>query len=555
MKITIENDRARTNEKAPPSIIPYLRRFEGGARLLKTGQISFAASQHNLSYFMSFCPDTEIIENDVSLFAGYEAPKEARPKFAYLRQPLDHQEKAFAKLKQANNFALFYDPGAGKSHSLTTIATYKWCNGDIDAMIVVTPNALVSNQWSRVGEEEPGQLERDIPSSIPWNAWQWGKTKKALKAYEALKAFEGLQVLVLNIDAMKTPKGKKLLSEFIKFHKGRILFAIDESHLIKTRSSGRHKVAIELGGICSHRAILTGTPIGKNLLDLWTQFLFLDERIIGIRYKTAFLSSYCVTRWNGFGHEIVDHKNVEKLYSKIDPYTYRITQEELGLEKMFDEFEFIMYPEQKKHYDEIKQKFLTELSDGEILEVTNAISAMTRMQQISNGYLYKEDGSFQELSNARLDAFQSWLETISDEKIVVWCRFTNDVTLLCKSLGITALDISGNGSAKQKIVNKDLFISDKSYRFAIGTPDAAGTGVDGMQDVCNRAIRYSVSYNYINHVQSENRTSRLGGTGTAFYTDLIGRGTLDRRILSNLRGKKDLSKLTLDDIRQLVEGW
>ena len=556
MDLIISSDQAKTKGPAPVNVLQFKRQLEGRSTLLKSGEFSFVPTQHNLSIWLLNFPDSVITDNR-TVEAVFGSVTEARPPFILKRQSLDHQDKAFKKLKDKPVFALFYDPGAGKSKSLTDFATYHYCNGNIDALIIWTPNALVSEQWTRRNSptEGEGQLEKDIHDSIPWQAWLWNKnkTKKSQLDYQNLQDFNGLKIIVMNIDAAKTEFGDKMLTAFIKQHKGRVMFAIDEAHLIKTKGSGRWKAAVKIGGMCSSRAILTGTPIGKDLLDLWSQFLFLDEKIIGIRYKTAFMGQYCLTKWNGFAQEVIGHKNVDKLYSIIDPYIYRVTQAELGLEKMFDEFTFTMYDEQKEHYNSLKKLFLTQLDNGEILTTVNAISAFTRMQQVSNGYLVREDGSFQLLPNARLDAFNAWLETISDEKIVIWCRFKQDATLICDALGKEAVDISGNVDSNERIGNKNKFISSNAIRFAIGTPDAAGTGMDGMQEVCNRAIRYSLSYNLILFDQAENRTSRIGGNGTAFYTDLIGKGTMDRKILANLKGKKDLSDLALDDIRKMLE--
>ena len=566
--IKITGDRAKTLGPAPTSIYSLRRQFEGRKSLFKTGEFSFEASPHNLSLWAYNFPNATIEEETKTVFDGYIAP---RPEFKLKRESLWWQDEAFVKLCKVNSFALFYEPGGGKSKSLTDLGVNLYCQSKIDAMIIWTPNAGVSYQWSkRAGEPEPnaqGMLERDIHESIEWSCWQWKTgTKKAALEYEQLKEFNGLQVVIMNVDAGKTPSGRKLMLDFIEHHKGRILFAIDESHLIKTPGSIERKTgkikgprnywACEFGGKCNHRAILTGTPIAKGLIDAWSQFNFLDEKIIGVRYKTNFIGQYCITQYNPhspYSPTVVGHKNIDKFYAKIDPYTYRITQEELGLEKMFDEFEFELYPEQRKHYDDLKKKFVTQLDNGEFLTASNAISAMTRMQQCSNGYLVQEDGTFQLLPNARLDAFQNWLEMISDDKLVIWCRYLQDANVIKTALGEQAVEYTGNIDKAQRQENKELFIHDKSKRFFIGTPDSAGTGTDGLQAVCNRAIRYSLSYNYIAYNQSENRTSRIGGKGTAFYTDLIGKGTLDRKILRNLAEKKDLTAMSLDDIRKLVE--
>lgn len=547
-QITIEGNRAKLHGDLPFHIAKQL---EGRRAFLKAGGVSFEPTQHNLSLLLAFDPSIEVKSLDDVI---EEASRPERQKFTTKREPRWWQKEAFDKLKDWDAFGLFFDPGGGKSKALTDIICYKWCKSEIDAAVILSPNQLVSSQWARIDDEEPGQLQRD--ANVPFEAFLWdtkrSKTKAFETEYKAFRQSNGLQVICMNIDAIKTKRGQKLLMDFIKAFGGRVLFAIDESHLAKNRDSQRHKIAATLAGLCNKRAILTGTPIGKGLLDVWAQFHILDERIIGIRYKTVFMRKFCETRNNGFGIEVVGHKNVDEFYKIIDPYCYRISQEELGLEKLYDEFVFDMSEEQKVHYKSLKEKFLTQLDEDETMTVNNALSQMTRLQQISNGFLPREDGTFLELPNPRLDALEAWLESIEDDKIVIWCRFKQDAEQIMKRLP-ACVDLSGNVDAWGRQESKDAFIQDAGVRYAVATPDAAGTGLDGLQTVCNRAIRYSMSYNYILHRQAEDRTSRVGGKGVAFYTDLIGRGTQDRKILRALQTTDGLSKMTLDDIRRMME--
>jgi SNF2 family DNA or RNA helicase len=64
-------------------------------------------------------------------------------------------------------------------------------------------------------------------------------------------------------------------------------------------------------------------------------------------------------------------------------------------------------------------------------------------------------------------------------------------------------------------------------------------------------IYYSNSYDAIKRWQSEDRGHRPGMEGTLTIIDLVARGTVDRPILQNLKGKKSISSLTLDNIRKM----
>lgn len=553
--ITISGNKVESDDKPDmKAALSIFTQFEGRKNLLKNGNISFENTPHNISLWMYAFPKAKVTDlNSETEFLNEFSPSNNRPKFKLKRDGRWWQTKAQEKLiyNLKNNklpvFAFIYDPGSGKTKSAIDAAIYLYCEDKIDAAIVISPNMLVAEQWISK------QLPSDVDPSIPYAAWLWDKNKKATKTYEDFLAKDGMKFVSLNIDAAKTPKGRDLLNGYIKKYKGRVVFIFDESQLGKNPASARHKEIDKLMSKCDYRFILTGTLIAKNLVDAYAQFKLLDPRILGYKYLSTFKAEFCVTRWNGFGHEIIGHKNIEKFYKLIEPYSFRVSKDELGYEKLFDTFEFSMSPEQKEVFKTLKQEFMAKLDSGEYLTVSNALSATVRMQQVTCGYLPLEDGTYQLFPNTRLEALEAWSEQMEDEKIVIWCRFLDDAKIIMKHFGDKCVDLSGNVNSDERIISKNRFIDDPKVKYAVGTPDASGTGTDGLQQVCNRAIYYSNSYNSILRQQSEDRTSRLNGNSTSFYTDLICKGGVDKRILKNLQGKKDLAKLTLDDVRKMFE--
>lgn len=558
--LKIVNGRASTVGRAPVSWFSIRKFFEGRTNLAKDGSLSFAASNSNIKLWQSKFPESKVEDIDQQMKEFESFVVTDRPKFQFKRSQLWWQERATEKQrriidnpKMYNCFAFFFDPGAGKSKSLTDLATLLYCEGKIDAMIVLPPNYLVGEQWTN---EDSGALVKDIHESVNFRSWLWDRTLKKAhqKAYDELLEFDGFQCIVANIDAAKTERGYEYLKRFIKRHKGRVLIAVDEGHLIAKPSSGRHKKALELRKMCEWAAVLTGTPVNKSLMSAWGIFRFLHDNILGYKYASAFRSAFCETRFNGFAETIIGHKNVDKFYELIEPYSQRVSQSEMGLEKMRDEFEFDMSDEQTFHFKRFKKEWMTKLENGEFATASIAMTAALKLQQISCGFLVGEDGTVQYLDNARLRALDAWLETIDPEqKIMIWCRFLEDAKLLTKHFGEKAVDLSGNVDSKQRVVNKNRFLNEPEITRCIATPDAAGTGLDSLQNVCNRAVFYSSSEHYINRKQAEDRTLRVGGGTTAFYTDLVCRKSPDKKIIRTLTDNQALATYTLDDVRKLFE--
>lgn len=550
MTLTIDDTRAVLKDAPLKNIVGFSSRLEGRKKFLAGGGFQFESTQSNIDAFRSAFPEVEIDDTRQDLTVFEEAAEAVgRPSFVFKRDPMPHQLKAFEQLKDTHLWAVFGDVGSGKSLILTTLGCEAWTRGKIDAILMVSLNGVIMQQW------HDKQFPRDIPEEIPHQSWVWSKKKRDLEEYEKLKNFDGLRSVSINIDALNTKDGKALCEDFIAANKGRVLMVLDESQTVKSNSAQRSKAARALGLKCAYRAIASGTPMPKDLTDLWAQFNFLDPRIIGHKYLSSFRAEYTEQRHNGFAFQVVGvrQEKLGQFDDKIKRHTFRITKEELGFRDFDDEFEFELGPKEKAHFKSIKQSFLTELENGEILSVNNALSAMIRLQQVSNGFLPMEDGKLEVFECSRLAALQSYIEALSDEKVVLWGRFKFDAKIMMERFGKQAVDISGNVDAKARTEAVSRFISDPSIRFAVGTPKAAGVGTDGLQEVSNRAIYYSNSEHALDYWQSRARTSRIGGDMNAFYCHLIGKGTPDLKIMRNLQRKADISRATLDEIRMLLD--
>ena len=134
---------------------------------------------------------------------------------------------------------------------------------------------------------------------------------------------EGLHILIMNVEALSTDKGLKFAEKFLSCHE--TLIAIDESTTIKTPTAKRTKNILSLGRMAKYRRIMTGSPVTKNPLDLFSQCYFLDPFHLDhdsyysfrTRYaimKTANISGRQIQLVNGF-------KNLGELSDKLQPFS------------------------------------------------------------------------------------------------------------------------------------------------------------------------------------------------------------------------------------------
>ena len=325
---------------------------------------------------------------------------------------------------------------------------------------------------------------------------------------------------------------------------------VHNSHNCKSGSADRTKAAIKLGKLATYRRIATGTPIAKNVVDAWSQFMFLDPNILGHNYMTSFRSRYCIM--GGFeGKQIIGQRNLEEFYGLIAPHAFRLTKAEtLDLpEKIYVQRSYEMSDECKKHYKALKKTMMTALENGEIVDVNNAVTLMLRLQQVVCGYLPKDDDSFEEFDDGRLDVLDDVISQV-EGPVIVWARFRRDIERIMRRLGDDAVSYYGETSNEDRAKNVKAWLAGEK-RFFVSNPQAGGTGLN-LQGSCQVNVMYSNGFSAIARWQAEDRTHRMGTTGAVTYIDLVAEKSVDKAILRNLRDKKSISDLTFDQIRQAI---
>lgn len=568
MDVRIDGNRVRTVSTYDARILRALSRLEGQKRWGQNRSFSFENTPHNLSVWRQVFPEAAVddpmaIAAPAAVEGGHKRPsgghppaalfeaaldRPTRPPYVHKSPPRRHQARALEKLAGQPASGLFMDIGTGKSWTAMTLMGMRWCAGQSDYALIVAKNGI-HIQWI----EE--QLPKHMSPIVPWKAFIWSKGKRAERQYEEMLKFEGLKIFSINTEAIPTRTAEPFLIRFLNEAKGAAGIYVDESQDIKNIQAERTKAALKLGHLCKFRMIMTGTPIAKNVIDLFSQFKFLDERIFGHRYLTSFRSEYCIVEQTQFGPQIVGHKNTEQLYAKVDPYIFRITADEaLDLPpKVYERRSFVLSDEQLQLMKQLKQNFFTELNNGAQATVKNAPSLVTRLQQISCGFLPMDDGSVRQLPNPRMAELKNIIEQRSG-KIVIWCRFNIDIENVCRELGESAAHYYGKTTEAGRAKAKAEFMDpDSKILYLVASPEAAGTGMDGLQGVCQTNIYYSNSFNSLARWQSEGRTWRDGTSGTVTYFDLVARKSPDLGILANLKKKKSISDLTLDEYRKLIE--
>ena len=172
--------------------------------------------------------------------------------------------------------------------------------------------------------------------------------------------------------------------------------AVDESTTIKTPTAKRTKAILSLGKLAKYRRILTGSPVTKSPLDLYTQCNFLHEELLGFNSYYTFRNRYAVMRNANFGGRrvqlVAGYQRLDELAKILKPFSDRVLKENcLDLpEKTYIERQVELTDEQKKTYATMKSAALASLK-GKMATAPHVLTQLMRLHQITCGHLKNDD--------------------------------------------------------------------------------------------------------------------------------------------------------------------
>ena len=473
--------------------------------------------------------------------------------YNFKTEPYKHQRETLAKSAHKNLYALFLEMGLGKSKILLDNAAILFDQEKISGLLIVSPKGNLRN-WDvhEVNKHLPDHIQRNVL------VWQPNHTKQWLKDYKEMVEGDSdgiLNIFLVNVEAFATVKACKFVEEFLVTHDA--MMAIDESTTIKNPKAKRTKHLIKLAPLADYRRILTGFPITKAPLDLYSQCYFLSPNLLGFSSYYAFSARYAITQARRMGshsfQQIVGFQRLEELQESIKDFSIRKTKDQcLDLPaKVYTKRLVELTDEQKKAYATMKQKALMVL-ENEVFTTVNVLTQIMRLQQIVAGSLRNEDGETIVLKNNRVRTVLDLLEETSG-KVVIFAMFQTDIQQLEKAIA----DKFGENSVasyygktpqdeRQRIIDK-FQDSESELRYFISNPQTGGRGITLTE--ASTMIFYSNSYDLELRVQAEDRIHRIGQEKSCTYIDLVSENTVDEKILQNLLSKVKISNEILGEIR------
>lgn len=489
--------------------------------------------------------------------------------YEFKTTPYSHQLEHFDAYRNKQAWGVLWDQGTGKTKVLLDTIAHLYDHGKIDGVLVIAPNGVHRN-W--INDEIPVHFPDRIDVRTGFYESKRANTQKHEYLMRGLVHNKGLSIVAMSYNAAITKKGRTFVAAFLK---RRVMFVLDEAHMIKTPSAKRSKAIIAMGKHATARRIATGTLIANGCpFDAYMPIRFLDPDF----WKSHGLSTYAEFKvhfgiWKkGYNSAqardfefCVAYRRLDKLREWLSEISDRVEKDDvLDLPpKLYSKRYFDLSPEQVRVYRDIKTEALAMLASGEIVTAPLAITRLLRLQQVTCGYVPTDDSEAEweksrgwtkdvELlgdKNPRLDLLLELCDSIA-HGVIIWARFRKDIDLIMAALGERAVRYDGKVSDDDREKAKHAF-QNGDVQFFVGNPAAGSTGI--TLTAARTVIYYNNSFKLVERIQSEDRAHRAGQEHPVDYIDIVAANTVDVAITDALRDKQTIAReITGDKLKEWI---
>ena len=465
-------------------------------------------------------------------------------KYPYKTKPYEHQRNALNESAQKVQWAYFMEMGTGKTKVTIDNMAFLYFQKKITSALIIAPKSVYT-----VWETE---IQTHIPEEVEYKIFKWNLDKQ--KDLEKLNKAKELRIFLINVEALSTKRGFQACVEYLSKNKLNFV-ALDESTTIKNRSAKRTKNILGLRPISHIRRILTGSPITKSPLDLYTQCQFLSPELLGFSSYLAFRNRYAemtdIPVGSGRFISVPKYyKRLEELETRLQQFSTRIRKDQcLDLKPKIRQKRYIeLEGDGKKIYEKLRTTALAIVEDSTI-SFSNKLTEIIKLHQVCNGFTKNDDGQIMALHKSKLNALEEILEE-TDGKVIIWANYIYNIKEIIGFLEQkygkeSVVSIYGEVDVEDRKRAVERIQTDEKTRFMVGNPTTGGFGL--TLTACNTVIYFSNNYNLEVRKQSEDRAHRMGQTGSVVYIDIVAKNTLDEAIMKSLTNKGQIAAKTLGE--------
>ena len=306
------------------------------------------------------------------------------------------------------------------------------------------------------------------------------------------------------------------------------LVIVDEAQYFQNHSSARTKALYKLAANSKRIMALSGTPITKSPVQFYPILHILLPTKFPDLY--GYRKRYCDAKITDRGWDYSGASNVEEFRSILSSVMIR--------RRKADSLDL---PE--KRIIPLVLDFDEKLYKEYVIEEADIVGSIFEHDYVENknSFIYLQYLAY---AGKRKEMLNWIAETSKTEKVIVFCVHRKIVDDIYSYFENDAVKYYGGMSQKEKDEAKQKFCTDK--QIFIGNIASAGTGLDGLQKVCNTVAFVQLPFTSTAFDQATDRVWRIGQAKEVNVFVLVAKNSVEMRIVSILDKHRTMVERIID---------
>ena len=348
--------------------------------------------------------------------------------------------------------------------------------------------------------------------------------------------------------------GATWLAKNLEFLKGFDTLVIDESGAYKHATSLRSKAMKKIAKAFTYRELMNGTPNPNSVLELWHQYLILDDgKRLGPSFY-AFRNAVCVPKQVGPSANMVkwiDRPGAAEAVAKL--------VEDITIRHRFEDcvdipenhkyvIEYHLTEKQLAAYHQMKEEQMATLKNKRVITALNAATVATKLLQIASGAVYDDQGGWHLIDRERYELVMDLVE--ARKHCVVFFLWQHQKECLieeAKRRGITFGVLDGTIVSDREREETVTYFQSGLYKIILAHPASAAHGLTLTKGTST--IWASPTYNLEHFLQGVKRIHRAGQTERTETVTIVAQSTIETKVMQALEGKR----LNMENLLALLE--
>jgi SNF2 family DNA or RNA helicase len=468
---------------------------------------------------------------------GFDAPAPVLSQYHFPMQvglqAFEVQKKTCALLTMAQRAYVLNGMGTGKTKCALWSFDYLRRTNRAKKMLVVAPLSTLQFVWQR----EAFEVDPNLRVVVLYGD---AKRRRELLAQDH-------DIYIINHD------GVKVIEKELNLRSDIDVLCIDELAKYRNKSE-RTKLMVTLASKKPWVWGMTGSPMPHEPTDVFYQCKVVTPGTVP-RYWSHFRSELMyplghVQKW------VPKSDAVERAYDVLQPAVRFTIDEVQELPPCIERFiDVEMGKVQLKVYKDIVSHCQSAFANGDLVTAANAGAAMSKLMQISMGWVYTKDGVTIPLDNTkRIEALVDAIES-TDRKVLVFVPFIHALEGIGHALTKEKIDyetVSGDTPTKERNRIFNIFQNTSKLKVLLAHPQCVAHGI--TLTAADTIVWFGPITSLETYDQANHRIKRVGQKHKQQIIHLQSTA-VEKRIYSMLRAKQDVQAKFLQMFADTNEVW